>query len=273
MGAILVGTSGYSYDDWVGPVYPPGTQPADFLRLYAERFPLTELNFSYYRQPTRSGLLAIADKTPESFSFTVKAHQSLTHKREDDWRTEADRFAEAVSALAESGSAQPESSKEQGSGRLSGVLLQFPYSFHYNQTNRRYLASLTDALNPLRQFVEFRNDEWARETVLREMERRRLGLVIPDLPRLERLPTFAVRATAPFGYVRFHGRNAANWWGGTNVSRYDYRYSIPELNEWIGPIHALAEQTETLIVTFNNHFNGQAVANAEELMGLLGLIA
>lgn len=273
MGQILVGTSGYSYDDWVGPVYPPGTQRGDFLSLYAKRFGLTELNFSYYRQPTEAGLQAIARKTPESFLFTIKAHQSITHERTSGWRREAERFLAALDGLL-----PPSDNPVEAAGvppvagsQLAGILIQFPYSFHYTSENRRYLASVTDALRPHRQFIEFRNDEWVSDPVWKEMERRELGLVIPDLPRLDRLPQMETRVTAPFGYIRFHGRNAGNWWGGTNVSRYDYLYSKGELQEWLGPIESLANQTETLIVTFNNHFNGQAVTNAEELMGLLGI--
>ena len=85
MGAIIVGTSGYSYDDWVGPVYPPGTDRRDFLTLYAERFSFTELNFSYYRLPTAGSLAQIAAKVPDAFQFVVKAYRSITHDRGPGW--------------------------------------------------------------------------------------------------------------------------------------------------------------------------------------------
>ena len=98
VGEILIGTSGYSYDDWVGPVYPEGTHRSDFLGIYAHRFRFTELNFSYYRQPTPDGLRSIAAKTPPRFRFTVKAYRALTHDRATDWQREAERFAEAVRA-------------------------------------------------------------------------------------------------------------------------------------------------------------------------------
>ena len=263
MGAILVGTSGYSYDDWVGPVYPPGTDRREFLPLYAERFSFTELNFSYYRLPTARGLTQIASKVPADFRFVVKAYRSLTHDREPGWEHDAERFGDALGGLGD---------------QVSGVLLQFPYSFHYTPENRRHLASLSDALSSARLFVEFRNDEWDHEAVWTEMERRRLGLVIPDLPDLPRLPHVAqpganLRRTADHAYVRFHGRNAGNWWNGTNVTRYDYNYSQAELEGWVEPVRSLAAKTEVVVVAFNNHFAGQAVANAEEFMRLLGLAA
>ena len=269
VGEILIGTSGYSYDDWVGPVYPPGTPSAEFLALYAKRFDMTELNFTYYRQPTPGGLRAIASKTPPGFRFTVKAHRSLTHERGADWSNGAERFLEAVSVLT-----SVEETDATGAhihaDRLAGVLIQFPFSFHYEPENRRYLASLTDALHPLRLFVEFRNADWELESVRREMEKRHLGLVVPDLPRLDGLPRTPARLTSTWGYVRFHGRNAATWWKGTNVSRYDYLYREDELREWVDPVIAMADRAEAIVVTFNNHFEGQAVRNAEEFAAMLG---
>jgi uncharacterized protein YecE (DUF72 family) len=268
MGEILVATSGYSYDDWIGPVYPPGTDRRDFLSLYARRFGFTELNFTYYREPTAEGLRQITEKVPESFKFVIKAHKSLTHDRTAGWERAAERFLEALEGF----DAGP--SSERATGRLLGVLLQFPYSFHYDETNRRYLASMTDALKgarpgDMRLFVEFRNDEWDKPSVRTEMERRALGTVIPDLPRLDRLPDSTPRLTSPVGYLRFHGRNAANWWSGTNVTRYDYRYTTAQLQEWVEPVKAMAAKAEAVIIAFNNHFAGQAVENAEEFMKLL----
>ncbi len=268
MGSIIVGTSGYSYDDWVGPVYPPGTSRHEFLEHYARRFRMTELNFTYYRQPEPSSLRSIAARTPPGFLFTVKAHRSLTHDRGADWRSEADRFASAVSALEAVPSSEPTGAHRR-ENKLAGVLLQFPFSFHYEPDNRRYLASVTDALAHCRLFVEFRNAEWDQESVWREMERREVGLVVPDLPALEGLPRTPARLTAPWGYVRFHGRNAAQWWSGTNVTRYDYLYREDELDGWVGPVTSMAANAEAVIVAFNNHFAGQAVENAGQFVSML----
>ncbi|MFW5775740.1 MAG: DUF72 domain-containing protein [Spirochaetota bacterium] len=272
MDRILIGTSGYSYDDWVGPVYPPGTRKSDYLEYYARRFRLTELNFTYYRLPTADGLRSIARKTPDDFRFTVKAHRSITHDRGPEWHRETELFAQAVSALR----SVPFERPAVGGGhvdRLAGVLLQFPFSFHYDEENRRYLASVTSTLRPLRLFVEFRNDEWDQASVWREMERRELALVIPDMPRLKGLPRVEPRLTAPWGYVRFHGRNDASWWNGTNVTRYDYLYREEELRAWVEPVRAMVRDAEAVVVTFNNHFAGQAVRNAEEFAAMIGSAA
>ena len=266
MGEILIATSGYSYADWVGPVYPPGTDKRDFLPLYAERFPFTELNFSYYREPTAEGLRQIADKVPNTFRFVIKAHKSLTHERGPGWERAAERFLAALDGFKN----EAPSTGAPGPDRLLGVLLQFPYSFHYDDANRRYLASVTDALKPARLFAEFRNDEWDRASVWNELEKRNVGLVIPDLPKLDGLPLTTPRLTSSYGYIRFHGRNTVNWWNGTNVTRYDYRYTQGELGDWLEPVKEMAAKAEAVIIAFNNHFAGQAIENAEEFMALLG---
>ena len=255
----MIGTSGYSYADWVGPVYPPGTPSGLFLEHYARRFGFTELNFTYYRMPTPDGLRRIAAKTPDTFRFAVKAHRTLTHDHGSEWSAtverDAVRFVEAVASL--------------GQSRLHGVLVQFPFSFHYTDATRRYLASLLDALSPLRLFVEFRNTDWSRASVLRELERRSVGIVIPDLPRLAGLPVQPPVLTSDHGYLRFHGRNESTWWTGSNVTRYDYLYSDRQLTEWVAPARALADRADTVAIAFNNHFEGQAVRNAEAFAAML----
>lgn len=275
MGRIVIGTSGYSYNDWVGPYYPEGTRAADYLSHYAADFEITELNFSYYRMPEPQMLTRLVEKTPEGFRFVLKAHRSLTHERTPRWRDDVTRFREAAAALT-------------SAGRGAGILLQFPYSFHYTRENRRYLGELTEALAgpaasgaaagkgertgpaPPPLFVEYRNAEWQRESVYEEMRRRNLALVMTDLPRLRGLPAPASVVTADRAYLRFHGRNAARWWEGDNRSRYDYLYSDAELAEWVGPIRSVGERVDELIVMFNNHANAQAVTNAKVLVGLLG---
>src|SRR5262249_49105241 len=59
---LWIGTSGYSYPDWVGPFYPPGTRGGRMLAHYCRRFPLVELNFTFYRPPTAPILERIAQQ-------------------------------------------------------------------------------------------------------------------------------------------------------------------------------------------------------------------
>jgi uncharacterized protein YecE (DUF72 family) len=253
---ILIGTSGYSYQDWVGPFYPPGTDKRDFLAYYASRYPFTELNFSYYRQPSAHTSAGMVARTPEGFQFSVKMHQSVTHERTDSWKREVHAFAEGVEPF-------------RANGRLAGVLLQFPFSFHYRPENRHYLAHVCDELACLPLFVEFRNVEWQKRQVYEGLAQRGVGLVVVDAPDLKGLPEPEVLATAEAAYLRFHGRNRGSWWTGDNATRYDYRYTADELADWVEPVRLLAEKTRLLLVAFNNHPNANAAFNADELRLML----
>jgi hypothetical protein len=101
MSQILVGTCGYSYTEWVGPVYPEGTPKEDYLRLYAAQFGTVELDFPYYRMPTAEQLGRMAETAP-GLSFAVKAHESLTHKIDmTGWEGAAKTYLEALAPLRE----------------------------------------------------------------------------------------------------------------------------------------------------------------------------
>ena len=78
---LWIGTSGYSYPDWVGGFYPAGTRPDRMLAYYSRRFPLVELNFTFYRPPTPEMLAKLAAQTPDGFQFLVKLPQSISHER------------------------------------------------------------------------------------------------------------------------------------------------------------------------------------------------
>ena len=253
---VFIGTSGYSYRDWVGPFYPPGTKQSEYLTLYAEHFNFVELNFSYYSQPEVQLVKNIAERVSRDFRFSIKAHQSLTHLRESDWKKEASVYRKGIEPL-------------QNAGKLAAVLLQFPYSFHYTRENRTYLGSLCDELEDLPIALEFRSSEWQQESVYGELKHRNIAWVSVDTPALQELPEpIAVATSTELGYIRFHGRNTENWWKGTGTSRYDYLYSNEELIGWFEKIQKLLKETKILLIAFNNHYKAQAVKNAIDL-GLL----
>jgi uncharacterized protein YecE (DUF72 family) len=257
---VFIGTSGYSYSDWVGPVYPLGTDRSRFLELYAEQFSAVELNFSYYRQPEAGLLERMAQRTPENFGFSVKAHKSLTHIVGESWPADAKRFLDGIKPLSER-------------GRLIAILLQFPFSFHYSKANRTYLAHLCDALVGMPLAAEFRNGEWHTNRVIEALSQRNIAYTLTDYPDLDGLPKVRVEATSDVGYLRFHGRNKENWWTGDNASRYDYLYSDEEIEEWIDRIRVITRKTKVLIAVFNNHWRGQAVQNSVMLKKKLEVIS
>jgi uncharacterized protein YecE (DUF72 family) len=248
----MIGTSGFSYPDWQEVFYPPGMAKDQWLAHYAEHFQFCELNFSYYRMPTKKQLEKYLE---QPLKYAIKGHRSLTHDRVNFPEARRD-FFEAVSFL-------------QQDDHLAVVLLQFPYSFKYLPENRKYLYQLLEELAPLPLVVEFRHPAWIRDSVLQEMQKRSWGISMIDSPRIKGgMPQYDA-VTSDIAYLRFHGRNSQNWWGGDNVSRYDYQYKLDELEEWLPRISAMARQSRTTYIAFNNHARGQAIKNAEQLKGLL----
>jgi len=256
MANIYIGTSGYSYKDWVGPFYPAKTKQQDFLKLYANEFNTVELNFTYYRQPEAKTIAGMVEATHEDFLFTIKAYQGLTHEISSDPHKEAIQFREGISPLIET-------------SKLGAVLLQFPYHFHYTDENRRYLQRLCSEFENLPLTIEFRNSEWLKESVYETLQKIDIALASVDEPDLPKLLKPTDRVTAHFSYIRFHGRNRENWWTGDNRTRYDYLYNDQELREWIPRIKSIAGRVKTLFIFFNNHQKGQAVVNTQRLKKLL----
>jgi uncharacterized protein YecE (DUF72 family) len=253
---VLVGTSGYSYDDWVGPFYPQGTARHDFLSLYAREFPVVELNFSYYQQPNPRTMERMLAGTASSFTFALKAHKSITHEIGESGEKDVAEFRTGIQPMVES-------------GRLAAVLLQFPYSFAYTPKSRSRLALLCGKLEGLPLAVEFRKSEWLKEQVFEGLRRRGVSLVSVDEPDLPKLLPPVTETTGRFGYVRFHGRNREAWWTGDNASRYDYLYTTDELEEWVQRIRLILEKVPLLLLFFNNHWRGNAAQNAREMRHLL----
>ncbi|HIQ05217.1 MAG TPA: DUF72 domain-containing protein, partial [Anaerolineae bacterium] len=245
------------YKDWVGPFYPEDLPKRDWLAYYAREFQACELDFTFYRLPGAGTLARMANKVPDGFRFTLKATRTLTHERDQATDAEFASFVEGIQPLVEQ-------------DKFGCVLAQFPYSFHNTSENRTYLARLRQKLGDLPVVVEFRNREWVHDAVFDFLRQLRLGFCCVDQPRLRNLiPPIAV-ATAEVAYVRFHGRNAQKWWRHEEAwERYDYTYSIEELREWVPKVQQLAEETLTVYLFANNHWQGQAVDTARQLRLLL----
>jgi uncharacterized protein YecE (DUF72 family) len=253
---IHIGTSGYSYDDWVGPFYPPDLDKKEWLSYYAREFDCTEINYTYYRLPNRWTLANMAKKTPEGFLFTIKASQELTHERGDNAESFA-KFVEALQPLREM-------------GKFGCILAQFPFSFHATRENADYLRALPERFAGLPTVVELRNAAWLGPETFDLLRQQRLGFCAVDEPRLPGLIPPVAEVTGPVAYVRFHGRNAAKWWQHEQAyERYDYRYSAAELAEWQPRIQEMAQKAESVFVFSNNHWQGQAVEAARQLKLLL----
>jgi uncharacterized protein YecE (DUF72 family) len=251
---IRLGTSGFSYDDWIGPVYPRDMPRIQWLPYYATMFNTVELNVTYYRVPSWKVVKGWVERTPAEFLFTVKAHRSLTHEREEP---DFGQFQAGITPLIEA-------------GKLACILVQFPHSFRPNPENRDYLGTVREGLADLSLVIEFRNSDWVTEATFALLESLDLGFCCVDEPDLKGLMPSIVRATGPVAYVRFHGRNAAHWWQHEHAwERYDYTYDESELAEWIPKLRALDSAAPLTLVYANNHYRGQSVDTLRKLESLL----
>jgi len=251
---IRLGTSGFSYDDWIGPVYPPDMPRNQWLPYYATLFGTVELNVTYYRVPSWKVVKGWVERTPPEFVFTVKAHRSLTHERKEP---DFEKFQVGLAPLVEA-------------GKLACVLVQFPHSFRPDPENLDYLRIVREGLAELSLVVEFRNSAWVTEETFALLESNRLGYCCVDEPNMKGLMPAVVRATGPVAYVRFHGRNAERWWQHEHAwERYDYTYEEPELAEWIPKLQALDSAAPLTLVYANNHYRGQSVDTLRKLESLL----
>lgn len=254
---VYIGTSGFSYRDWVGPVYPEGTKQQDFLSFYAEKLPMVELNFSYYRMPEPAMLERMASRTPEHFQFIVKAHRSLTHDEPKGKKEDFQQYRQALTPLLEE-------------GKLACVLAQFPFSFKYSRSNVAYLEHLREGLPDLSLAVEFRNVSWLSDEVREFLKGKELVFVGVDEPALKGLMPSVVWDTAPLAYIRLHGRNKNKWWQHDKPhERYDYYYEPQELQEWKDKIIGLARRVNFIFMAFNNHYQGKSFRNALEMYEIL----
>lgn len=258
---ILVGTSGYDYPEWRNVFYPTGLPREEFLRYYASKFSTVEINNTFYRMPSDYQMRNMIKKSDGKLLFSLKATQVLTHEQNADWQKESEKFITAIRPLMQD-------------KLLVSVLFQFPQSFHYEKDNRIYLDKLLESFNEIPCVVEFRQKEWFTPRVYDGLAKRNVGLCLCDLPSLKSLPTLVPVITSSTSYLRFHGRNAQNWYGakGTNGSdRYKYLYSQQELTDSLGVIKSLVPRSKIVNVFFNNHPGGAAAVNAITLKELLNL--
>ncbi len=257
---IFVGTSGYSYTEWVeAGFYPPGTKSGQMLPLYANHFLINELNYTWYQMPKADAIDRQRKMVPPEFLFAAKLTRVLTHEVDPKhWPEHANAYREGVAPLMQS-------------RQLAAVLIQLPPQFKRTPPNRKHLAALIDNLQGLPLAIEFRHRSWVNDRVFAELEQRKVTLVAvdePDLPYL--FPPLDVVTNPDLFYIRFHGRNAKNWRSGNMQLQFDYNYSEEEMRQWIEEkIEPMCQQARKGIIFFNNHVRAQAPKNAREMIQLL----
>ena len=294
---VLVGVAGWTDPSLVeaGHFYPThASTPEERLRFYASRFPLVEVDATYYAMPSRGTAAAWASRTPPHFIFDVKANALMTGHAADvrqlpDWLRRAlprgpatpsriygrdlpaelleevwRRFLDALSPLREA-------------GKLGAVLLQFPRWFQPSRESAALLRLARERLGDVTGAIEFRHRSWMEGRIasrtlalLRELE---LAYVIVDAPpgMQSSMPPIVAVTSPKLAVVRLHGRRSARWEARNDpaTERYRYLYDRSELAEWVSRFPDIAQHTQGVHVVHNNCHANYGTTNADEITQML----
>jgi len=234
-GRIRIGTSGWSYDHWLGTFYPEGTRQRDLLAVYAERFESVEINRTFYKLPAAGTMTAWRAQTPAAFLFAAKASRFLTHRKKlKDPEEPVARLLGCVEALGD---------------KLGPVLFQLPPRWRVNPDRLEGLLEVLPARH--RYAFEFRDPSWHEPKILELLSKRRAAFCIFDLAG-ERSP---IEVTADFVYIRLHGPGAA----------YQGSYDGRTLSGWARRIRDWSEAGKDVYCYFDNDEKAYAPHDALRL--------
>ena len=260
--SLRVGPAGWNYKDWEGTVYPSGlSRSFDPLAFLADYFDTVEINSSFYSPPNPAAAASWALRVHNNsrFRFTAKAWQRLTHERaeasQESTAAACDTVRQSMAPLVEK-------------GQLGALLIQFPWSFRYSAENLDHLALLARLLGGFPLVVEVRHGSWDREGFYAFLREQSMGFCNVDQPVIGNSLRPSGRVTAPVGYFRLHGRNYQNWFkeDAGRDARYDYLYSKAEVQEVARLIRTVKQDAEETYAITNNHFRGQALVNALDIL-------
>lgn len=262
MAKYYVGTAGWSYEDWEGIVYPVrkgrGFHPLAFLAGFIN---IVEVNSTFYRPAApamvRSWLKRIENRP--DFLLSLKLYQAFTHAREGYTPKDVDEIRLAADLV-------------RLQGRLAALLVQFPWSFRNSPENAGYLERLLELFAGYPLAVEVRHTSWDTPDFYDLLRAKGAAFCNIDQPLFDAsIKPSAVSTTPDFAYVRLHGRNYQNWFreSAGRDDRYDYLYAADELEGWITRIRDLGTKSSKIYVITNNHYRGQALANALQIRNMI----
>lgn len=262
MTKFYIGTAGWSYKDWEGIVYPAkkGTNfhPLIFLAQYIN---VVEINSTFYRPPALriswSWIKRVKDHP--DFLFTVKLHQVFTHQRKGFSQKDVDEFKMGIEPL-------------KSHNRLAAILVQFPWSYARNSLNLDYLINLFNMFSDYPLALEVRHGSWDDAQFYELLSEHRVCFCNIDQPIFQNsIKPSSINTNPDFSYVRLHGRNYKNWFNekAGRDERYNYLYSKDELEDWIARIKELGNKSNKVFIITNNHYQGQAMANALQIKNMI----
>ena len=260
--ALRVGPAGWNYQDWEGIVYPAKSGKAfDALAYLADYCDTIEINSSFYAPPRPKDAASWARRVRRNpqFKFTAKAWQRLTHElknvSESSLAADCEVVHRSMAPLAEA-------------DVLGALLIQYPWSFRYTSENLDQLQRLLRLLGDFPLVVEVRHGGWNREPFYNLLSENGAAICNIDQPLIGNSLQPGQRVTSRVGYFRLHGRNYQNWFkeDAGRDARYDYLYSKEEIHQLAVYIKKVKQTAEETYAITNNHFRGQALVNAMEIM-------
>ncbi|MEM3267265.1 MAG: DUF72 domain-containing protein [Conexivisphaerales archaeon] len=242
---VHIGTSGWSYDEWIGVFYPDKDTPK--LKYYSSIFDTVEVDSSFYSFPKPSTVFGWVKNSGSNFTFSLKLPKIITHDMMlgEGSSEQLDRFLNVIQPL-------------WSSEKLGVLLVQLPPRLSFNdKLLEGFLASLPS--DQYKFAVEFRNTSWLREETWKILRQYGVANTIVDEPIL---PS-DILLTAKYTYIRWHGHGKKVW--------YDYKYGANDVKSWAGKIRQISKSHQ-VYGYWNNHFHGYAILNSLQELRELGMM-
>jgi len=244
---VLLGTSGWSYREWIGPFY--GRKEKSMLRAYGRVFATAEINTTFYRYPTKKMVMGWARYSPSDFVFSAKLPKLITHEKKLDLgagvEEDLEKFCDIMRVLLLN-------------GKLGCLLIQLPPRYEYDIAHLESFLKILPA--GFKFAVEFRNLSWLRNETWDLLRKYKVAYTIVDEPLLPP----EIHITSSIAYFRWHGKGEKPW--------FNYRYSKEELDPWIPRVEATSKKVKKVYGYFNNHFHGYAPENCLQVLEMLGML-
>lgn len=243
---IFLGTSGWSYREWIGPFYRKGEK--SMMRAHSQVFKTAEINSTFYAYPSKGTVMGWTRYSPKDHLFCAKLPKLITHDKKLDLKlgieNDLQRYCDLIRPLSLD-------------GKLGCLLIQLPPKYSFNIEHlERFLEILP---KEIRFAIEFRNLSWMKEETWPLLEKYEVAYCNVDEPLLPP----EVHITTDFAYFRWHGHGKNPW--------FDYRYKIEELEPWIPKLKQTSDKVKKIFGYFNNHFHGYAVENCLQILEMLGI--
>lgn len=272
---IFIGTSGWSYPEWKGIIYPKNLPQSSMFRYYSEFFHTSEINSTFYQIPSLRTVQAWSRNSPSNFKFSAKIPELITHKAKLDLVSSIEPLSNFIRNMM----------PLINENKVIAFLLQLPPKFgnqgkndfnklenfaeHWNSNVRKKIEFL--GLEPPDLAVEFRNKYWMLEenidNTFKMLKNHRLVHCCVVEPLLRPLIKFASESLF---YIRFHGYGDKPW--------FNYNFTEEQLVQWadnlkpiINKIREKKGSKQRAVLYFNNHFSGYAIKNALYLSKLMDL--